>query len=327
MSLLDHYLKAVRIYLPNRPEKDDILIELREHLDVRLDERQKELGRPLTEAEQEEILAQHGDPETVAGRYGGSNLGLAFGRQLISPKVFPIYLRILLFQFGLSILIVFAVGFFVEQPAGLSRYTIPLVGHFIVTTSVFIAIDAFQRRSRSSSWSFPPPYRQPIPRWQSAAGLVVLGSLSLWWAAVPYAPLLVFGDSAGELELAQGWMTFYLPILLLLLIGATQRAVTLARPDWNWLQSVVRLLTNGGSLALVYPIAQAFPYVLPVPDAGIAAVAAAGRINALIWWSVVTGFSFYWLVIAGFMLWLCGQHASYFGRRRREQAAEAVRRS
>lgn len=321
MSMIDHYLKAVRLYLPATPERDDILTELREHLDAKIDERQEELGRPLTETEQEEILAQHGEPEMVAGRYGGSNLGLAFGRQLISPKVFPLYLRVLLFQFALSILVVFAIGFFVGQPLGFMRYAGPLAGHFIVTTSVFIAIDAFQRRSRSSSWSFPPPYMQPIPRWQSAAGLVVLGSLSLWWAAVPYAPQLIFGNRAGELELAQGWTMFYLPILLLLLTGASQRAVTLARPDWNWLQSVVRLLTNGASLALVYPIVQAFPYVLPVADAGVAAAAAAARINGLIWWSTLTGFSFYWLVNAAFMVWLCVQHASYFGRRRREQAA------
>jgi len=321
MSLLDHYLRAVRFYLPSSRDKDDILIELREHLCVKIDEREEELGRALTEPEQEEVLARHGDPETVARRYGGSNLGLAFGRQLISPKVFPIYLRILLFQFGLSILVVFGVGFFVEQPPGIMRYAVPLGGHFIVTTSIFIAIDALQRRSRSMSWSFPPPHLQPVPRWQSAAGLVVLGSLSLWWAGVPYAPRLVFGNGASELELTQGWTMFYLPILLLLLIGTTQRAVTLARPHWNWLQPVVRLLTNGASLALVYPIAQAFPYVLPVPDASIAAVSAAGRINALIWWSVVTGLSFYWLVNAAFMVWLCVQHAGYFWRRRREQAA------
>lgn len=320
MSLLDHYLRAVRFYLPGSREKDDILTELREHLLVKIDERQEQLGRALTEAEQEEVLAHHGEPETVARRYGGSNLGLAFGRQLIGPKVFPIYLRILLFQFALSILVVFTVEFFVEHRlGGLMRYAVPLAGHFIVTTSVFIAIDAFQRWSRSGSWSFPPPYLQPIPRWQSAAGFVVLGSLALWWAAVPYAPRLVFGDGAAELELAQGWTMFYLPILLLLLIGTTQRAVTLARPQWNWLQPVVRLLTNGASLALVYPIVQAFPYVLPVPAAGAAAVAGAGSINALIWWSVVTGFSFYWLVNAAFMVWLCMQHASYLWRRRREQ--------
>lgn len=325
MALLDHYLWAVKLYLPKSAQQADILAELSGHLQTKIEDREEDLGRPLTELEQEEVLAQHGDPALVAARYGRTNLGLAFGRQLISPKVFPIYLGVLLFQFALTIAIIFVVGFFVESQVGpVSRHLVPLLGHFIVTTTIFIAIDAFQRRSKLKSWSFPPAHMQPIPRWQSAAGLICLGVLGAWWAAIPYVPALIFRDLAGRLALTPAWHEFYWPILLLLMTGAAQRMATLARPDWNWLQPVVRLMTNGISLALVYPIVRAFPYVQAL-DATDAAVGMATRLNNGIWWSVLTGFSFYWLIISGYMLWLCVKHASSFGRRRREQAGQGLR--
>ena len=90
MRLLDHYLKAVRTYLPKDAPHDDILLELREHLQTLLEERQAAIGRSLTEREQEEVLAAHGSPIDIANRYGAGGRGLAFGRQLISPETFPL---------------------------------------------------------------------------------------------------------------------------------------------------------------------------------------------------------------------------------------------
>jgi hypothetical protein len=99
MTLLDHYLRAVRIYLPKGPARTDILNELEEHLRERFAEQEAELGRSLSEIDQEQVLAQFGDPLVVASRYGGRNFGLSFGRQLIGPELFPLYARILLAQF------------------------------------------------------------------------------------------------------------------------------------------------------------------------------------------------------------------------------------
>lgn len=315
MALLDHYLWAVKLYLPKSAQQADILAELSGHLQTKLEDREEDLGRPLTELEQEDVLAQHGDPSLVAARYGRTNLGLAFGRQLISPKVFPIYLWVLLFQFGLTIAITLAVGLYFESRVfPLSRYLLPLLGHFIVTTTVFIAIDAFHRRSKVGSWT--PSYMQPIPRWQSTAGLICLGVLGAWWAAIPYVPSLIFRELAGRLALTPSWHEFYWPILLLLMAGVAQRLATLARPDWNWLQPIVRLVTNGVSFAMVYPILRAFPYVQAL-DGTDAAVGMAQNLNNGIWWSVLTGFSFYWLICAGFSAFLCVQHAAFAIRRRR----------
>ena len=91
------------------------------------------------------------------------------------------------------------------------------------------------------------------------------GLFSAWWIALPYAPVLVFGGSADRLQFGSAWTTFYWPLLLLSLTGLAQRLATLAHPEWNWLQSVTRVAINGIAVALLYPLLQAYPYVLPVP--------------------------------------------------------------
>ena len=55
MELLDRYLQAVRKHLPWQ-RQEDILAELRANLESQLDEKQGELGRPLTPTEAEEWI-------------------------------------------------------------------------------------------------------------------------------------------------------------------------------------------------------------------------------------------------------------------------------
>ena len=67
MDLLDKYLQAVRFFLP-RHNQDDIVRELSENLVAQVEDREEELGRPVTEDEQAEILRRHGHPMMVAGK-------------------------------------------------------------------------------------------------------------------------------------------------------------------------------------------------------------------------------------------------------------------
>lgn len=326
MALLDHYLNAVRIYLPNSPEKADILTELAEHLRLKLDERADEFGRPLTEAEQEAVLAEHGNPSVVAGRYGAGNLGFSFGVRIIGPETFPLYRRILLAQFAIVVVVVTAVDFYVQNRLGpLGRYLVPMAAQVVIMTVIFACIDRLQRRARSrgvadqrTAWSFPPPYLQEIPRWQSKAGAVCHGLFCAWWIALPQAPVLVFGSSADRLQFAGAWTTFYWPVLLLSMIGLAQRLTTLAHPEWNWLQAATRVAINGLAVVLLYPLLQAYPYVLPVNAADAGAVALALGISNLIWWNLFTGVGLYWLITAGFEAYMCMQHLAYARRRRRQ---------
>jgi hypothetical protein len=86
MTLLKQYVNAVRMYLPKGPQQDDTLSELSEHLQSKMDEEEKALGRPLTEVEQEALLTQHGNPALVAERYGAPSRSVAFAWQLIGPE-------------------------------------------------------------------------------------------------------------------------------------------------------------------------------------------------------------------------------------------------
>src|SRR5882672_981392 len=83
MDLLDRYLQAVKKHLPWKGQ-DDIIAELRANLEAQLEDKQAELGRPLTIAEVEAWLKQMGPPMHVAARYQPQ-------QSLIGPAVFPTY--------------------------------------------------------------------------------------------------------------------------------------------------------------------------------------------------------------------------------------------
>ena len=55
MELLDRYVRAVKTYLP-RAQQDDIVKELSANLQAQMEDREAELGRPLSEAELEALL-------------------------------------------------------------------------------------------------------------------------------------------------------------------------------------------------------------------------------------------------------------------------------
>jgi len=87
MDMLDRYLQAVKFFLPAN-QQDDIARELSENLISQMEDREEELGRPLDESEQEEILRRHGHPMLVAGRYRER-------QHLIGPTFFPLYVFVL----------------------------------------------------------------------------------------------------------------------------------------------------------------------------------------------------------------------------------------
>lgn len=82
MTLIEHYLAAVAAQLP-RDKREDITAELRDALMERVEAREAELGRAMSEAETEALLREFGHPLTVAARYRGGP------DHLIGPELFP----------------------------------------------------------------------------------------------------------------------------------------------------------------------------------------------------------------------------------------------
>jgi hypothetical protein len=320
MALLPEYIKAVRTYLPTGAETDDVASELAELLREKIEDREEELGRPLTELEQEALLAEFGSPLLVASRYGKINHGLSFGRELIGPELFPIYLRALAVLFVLDLL--FAPFLLFSQRAVFThplQIIIPLLFPVVLVTVIFMGFHTVRGWSRRGTagvardaWLFPGAYLRPTPRWLSATGLVVFGLVTLWWATVPRTPGLAIGDAAAVLQLAPAWSQFYWPILALLLANVAHRAVSLVRPDWNWLRPAALLAVNMLAVALLYPMLRAEPFFEVSATAATSAEAHAlmRTLNNYLWWYLI-GFGSYWLINVAVNARLCSRLLRY----------------
>lgn len=110
MDMIDRYLNAVAAQLP-QDERADIIAELRDLILSRFEAKEEELGRPLTEDEQEGILREIGHPLVVAARYRKGP------DSLVGPELFPYWL------FGvkaglLVLLAVQAIGLFIHLISG-----------------------------------------------------------------------------------------------------------------------------------------------------------------------------------------------------------------
>ena len=82
MTLTERYLKAVAAQLP-KASREDIVAELRDAIQTRMEDREEELGRPLTEDDEEAVLREFGHPLSVAARYGSGP------QQVVGPELYP----------------------------------------------------------------------------------------------------------------------------------------------------------------------------------------------------------------------------------------------
>jgi hypothetical protein len=331
MRLLTVYLTAVGSFLHGR-QRRDILRELEENLRSQIEDQEAELGRPLTEREQQAVLLAHGTPLEVAARYGGRQGTLTFGRQLIGPEFFPIYRIVLIANWLISAMVHAGMALSRVQVDEPRAFFVAAGVQFVVITFIFCVVDFLQRRSGGvppalgdNPGQFPPTYLRDVPRWQSANGFLAWLALSVWWALIPSYPMLVIGTAANFVQLSPAWEAFYWPILLLLVAGLAQRAANYVHPEWNWLPPVARLGINLAGLLLIYPIHLSAPYftaggtATALPGSGPAAMARA--LDAMTWWALVAGFSFFLLTQIALNGWMCLQHARFHQRQRKEQAS------
>src|SRR3984893_12951726 len=161
MEIVDRYLKSVKNCLPTA-QADDIIKELSENISSQIEDKEGELNRPLTEAEIEAILKQHGHPLVVASRYRQEQRSVSFGRQIIGPALFPFYIRVLKFNLGLTsviLLVIFAALFAGGQPIGnfLQVFLYQLLIQFAIVTVIFWLADQHFTRV-PDRWGPRKPY-------------------------------------------------------------------------------------------------------------------------------------------------------------------------
>lgn len=257
MNLLDRYLLAVKKYLPWK-RQDDILAELKANLESQLEEKESDLGRPLTPSEMQDWVKHLGPPMVMAGRYQPQ-------QYLIGPTIFPMYwwvMRLALLWCLAIYSVVKAVDVVANSPTGSAVLNAVLGAPWVLLvtaawiTAVFAAIELANNHSPAKfpakivdhvDWS---PGSLPTadeagcegkrPRsFAQAVVEVVFGCLALiWLLLIPSHPYLLMGPGAGYLhaspyELAPVWISFFWCIVALNVVQVGWRLIHLMRGAWQ----------------------------------------------------------------------------------------------
>jgi hypothetical protein len=258
MELLDRYLQAVKKLLPRR-RQDDIIAELRANMESQIEDKESELGRPLTEGEFEDLLRKMGPPVVVASQYQPQ-------RYLIGPTLFPLYtyvLRVALLWAFIICVIVFAVvlPLISAEPGTIvgSLFRIPAILVQVAgwITLVFAAIEFTSTRypemcppieGITKKWhpSSLPPLEEDSSRlgkprsFAQAIAEVVFSALFLaWLLLIPKHPFLILGPGAvflqaGPFELASVWWTFFWCVVAFNIVQTLWKCIDLARGTWQF---------------------------------------------------------------------------------------------
>jgi hypothetical protein len=290
MDLLERYLAALRALLP-RKTAADILREIADELESQMEDKAEQLGRPLTEDEQADVIRRLGHPAVVAARYGEP-------RYLIGPQLFPFYWRTLKIGFIGAVVIAILVGF-AGLPAAedrsdwtalLLRIPATLVFVFGITTAVFAGLE-FSRRfvkcRTASHWdprTLPSPARHSAKRTQSVAEILFSAAGLLWWNSLRSMPFLALGPAAAFLKLGPAWDVLHWPVLILIAANICKAILYLLRPERAVLHATVALLLDAAELALLVVALRAGEWVVVEPALAGAGhyAAAAGLLNRVL---------------------------------------------
>ena len=272
MELLDRYLNAVRRHLPWE-RQNDIIAELRANLEAQLEDKEAELGRPLSAEEMKVWLMQIGPPILVAARYKRQ-------QYLIGPGVFPIYWLVLRLALAWCT-VIYAIAKLVDivmnglGAAAVAHAIAQLPGVLLtaaaVVTLVFAVIDHahawFPARfapatGMANGWprEMAPPFDVAIgegrPKRTFAGALieVIFGCLFLpWLLLIPHYPYLLLGPGAAYLpalpfKLAPVWWTFYWCMVALSALQLAWNIAGLWSGRWRRSQRALTLATNATGL-------------------------------------------------------------------------------
>ena len=311
MEPVDRYLKAVAKALPEA-QREDIIRELSEDIRSEMEDKARDLGRPLTEAEQQALLRQHGNPLLLAARYRQDHRTLAFGRQLIGPVLFPFYVRVLSFNLGLTFAVI-AIIFIALGASGqkvgfnniLTTCLLQLLIQLGVVTLIFSLIERHLTKNpdrwdlsgtcgglrldvkMEKSITLPIDRSQWISRFESASIIIASTIALVWLTGVRRYPFLILGPAAAFLKLAPIWYRVYFPIVLLTVAEIVRATINLVRPDWTLFRAVYSVFVHCGGLAVVYFLIKASSWVMTADSATGEYASAVGIVNQSIYYALL----------------------------------------
>lgn len=257
LDLFERYLQAIRKHLP-WSRQDDILAELRANLESQLEDKEEELGRPLSEGEMIDWLKQIGSPMHVAMRYQPQ-------QYLIGPAIFPMYWYVLRLVIPVTAVIFVVVNGLLIATQTVSAPSIgEAIGHLpgvlinvaAWVTAAFVALEFTMShypnvRLPISAWSrewspsgLPPLEKAPPaghkPKaYAQAVAEVIFGFLFLvWLTLIPHNPSLLMGPGlaalhASPFQLAHVWWDFYRAVVVLNFIQVGWNAYRLYDGTWQ----------------------------------------------------------------------------------------------
>jgi hypothetical protein len=266
MTLVERYLRAVRDFLPRR-QQDDIINELSDSIQSRIEDEEASLGRPLVEAEQVAILKGIGHPMAVAARYRGDERSVRFGRQLIGPELFPTYLTVL--RVNVAITLIFGAIALIAGGSiwsAIAGVVVPLVIQFAAVTAIFVAID-WRRVRNPDAWdprtvnSMGPDvdissldgvstqligkaYRTAVPITTSILEIGLLAIVLTIWLAIGLPEQIAF------LRPGPGWVDVYPAITAGIVFSLLVPIVTLVRPSWTRFRVAAHALIDVATIAI-----------------------------------------------------------------------------
>lgn len=290
-DLVDRYLAAVAALLP-KAQREDIIAELRDLIDNRVEEREAILGRPLDKREIEELLREVGHPIAVAGRYGPNTA-------LIGPELYPFWL------FGVKVLLAIA-ALAAVIPAGVAlltahgdaRLVARAVNDFIPTalsligfaTLVGAAIErGWIKLGDFTNWKVSELPRVPDSkdwfmksRFDGLFELVATGLFIAWWMGLvsfPVGPVIETRNGVATLAFSPIFQQLYWPILILAFVQVVSSLFLVARPGWTAARNLAEIVGAIGGLALVWALWPAQPLVTVLaPEASPAGLANLQRV-------------------------------------------------
>lgn len=261
MDLLDRYLAAVAALLP-KTQRDDIVAELRDTLLSQMEDKEAELGRPLTAKEREAVLRAFGHPIAVAGRYGAA-------RSLVGPELYPFYMfavkgLLIVAAVVTAIPLVISVIIGGQEPAGAFGH---FLSGFITLAMTLIGAATIVGYGVERGWiplgdltdwkvaDLPRLDRKRgkgKSRFEAAFELAALLLFVLWWTGVLVAPWsAVIGEHGMVLAAGPVWATLYWPILAFAGVQALAALATLVQPERTRLRAVLDIVGDLGGLWII----------------------------------------------------------------------------
>jgi len=293
MDMIDRYLNAVAAQLP-QDERADIVAELRDLILSRFEAKEEELGRPLSEDEQEGILREIGHPLVVAARYRKGP------DSLVGPELFPYWLfgvkagvlvlgavhAILLllrllggpadpgqaiaqafhsfFGAGLTLIGIatLAAAIFEHQgirPAFLTKWRVKDLGALGLSDPAAWRASMAGSETAKATW-MPKVRTKAWPGGEHLFSFLAAGIFLLWWVGVLHFPAFHSIELRGQdavVSAAPIWSTLFAPILVYALLQMSVDLNSVFRPYAVRLRALARIPVAIAGLWLTWKISEA----------------------------------------------------------------------